>query len=77
MIRGVGYNFKTDLIIVKGTLNSENYIDQIFLGSDLIESADKTYGIGNWQFIQDNARPHVSKETIVVLNELEIDLLPD
>ena len=27
--------------------------------------------------MQDNARPHVSKETLAVLNELDIDLLPD
>ena len=43
---GVGYNFKTDLIIVHGTLNSENYIGQIIFGSNLIEEADNTYGIG-------------------------------
>ena len=73
----VGYNYKSDLIIVKGTLNSENYIDQIIFGSNLIETADAEYGIGNWLFMQDNARPHVSRETIDVLKELEIDLLPD
>lgn len=27
--------------------------------------------------MQDNARPHVSKEILAVLNELDIDLLPD
>ena len=48
---GVGYQFKTDLIIVDGTLNSENYIEQIIFGSNLIEAADpqrtfKKYGIG-------------------------------
>ena len=58
----VGYNYKSDLIIVKGTLNSENYIDQIIFGSNLIETADAEYGIGNWLFMQDNARPHVSRK---------------
>lgn len=39
---GVGYIFKTDLINVQVTLNSERYIDQIIFGSNLIEEANKT-----------------------------------
>ena len=74
---GIGFNFKTDLIIVNGTLNSENYIDQIIFGSNLIEAADKQYGIGQWVLMQDNAPPHVSRETLAVLSELEISLLKD
>ena len=74
---GVGYQFKTDLIIVDGTLNSENYIEQIIFGSNLIEAADKKYGIGEWTLMQDNARPHVSNETLSVLQELEINILKD
>lgn len=68
---------KSDDINIKGTLNSESYIDQIILGSNLIESADNEYGIGGLLFMQDNSRPHVSRETIEVLKELDIDLLPD
>ena len=74
---GIGFSFKTDLVILDGNINSEIYIDQIIFGSNLIESADRRFGIGNWKLMQDNARPHVSKETLAVLQELQIDLLPD
>ncbi|KAH0792611.1 Transposable element Tc3 transposase [Histomonas meleagridis] len=74
---GIGYQFKTDLVIIEGTLNSEDYIEQIIFGSNLIEEADKKYGIGEWTHMQDNARPHISKETMCVLNELEINILKD
>lgn len=74
---GIGYQFKTELVFVEGNLDSENYIDQIIFGSDLIEAADHQYGIGGWLLMQDNARPHISRETISVLNELEIKLLQD
>ena len=74
---GIGFSFKTDLIFIEGNINSETYIEQIIFGSNLIEAADKRFGIGNWKLMQDNARPHVSFETLAVLKELEIDLLPD
>ena len=72
---GIAKDFKTNLVIVQGNVNSETYIDQIIFGSDLIESADDHFGIGNWKLMQDNARPHVSFETKAVLKELDIDLL--
>ena len=72
---GIGFNFKTELVFIHGNLNSEEYIDQIILGSNLIEAADKTFGIGKWRLMQDNAHPHVSAETKSVLSELEIDVL--
>lgn len=43
----------------------------------MIETADKKFGIGKWVLMQDNARPHVSRETLAVLDELDITLLPD
>ena len=72
---GIGYNFKTNLVIVEGSLNSDRYLDQIIFGSDLIPDADSRYGIGEWILQQDNAPPHVSRETMDVLNKLYITLL--
>ena len=43
----------------------------------MIESADRQFGVGNWTLMQDNARPHVSKETLAVLKELAVDILPE
>lgn len=43
----------------------------------MIESADRQFGVGNWTLLQDNARSHVSKETLTVLKELSVDVLPD
>lgn len=74
---GIAHGYKTDLIIIDGNVNTETYIDQIIFGSNMIETADKKFGIGHWTFMQDNARPHVSKETLAVLKELEIDVLPN
>ena len=44
---GIVRNYKTDLVTVKGSVNSESYIDQMIFGSNLIESADNRFGIDN------------------------------
>ena len=37
-------NYKTYLVIIKGNVNTEIYIDQVIFGSNMIETADKTFG---------------------------------
>ena len=56
---GIGYDYKTDLVIVEGTVNSESYIDQMIFGSNLIETADDHFGIGKWLFMQDKVATNV------------------
>ena len=73
----VGYSFKSDLIVFEGHVNSEKYIDQVFLESNLIEKADERWGIEGWVFHQDNAPSHTSKVTKAVLSELAVKVLAD
>lgn len=73
----IGWNFKSELIIIDYTVNTQNYIDHIILENNFIQDADRCWGIGKWCFQQDNAPAHRSAETIAVLNELGINLLKD
>ena len=73
----IGWNFKSELIIIDKSVNTEYYIDKILLESSFIDDADRCWGAGNWIFQQDNAPAHRSAETIAVLKELGIDLLKD
>ena len=73
----VGVNFKSDLIIFKGHVNSESYIEEIFINSNFIEKADEHWGLDNWIFQQDNAPSHTSKVTKASLSELAINVLDD
>lgn len=74
---GIASNYKTFLLIFDDHINTKSYIDQIIFWSNMIESADRQFGVGNWTLLQDNARSHVSKETLTVLKELSVDVLPD
>lgn len=73
----IGWNFKSELFFVEGSVNTEFYFDNIILGSHFVEDADRCWGIGNWVFQQDNAPAHRSAETQAVLKELGITLLDD
>lgn len=58
----IGKDFKSKLVIVDGTINSEVY-QQIIMDSKLVEIMDDNRGRGNWIFMQDGARSHTSKCT--------------
>ncbi|GFX48705.1 transposable element Tcb1 transposase [Trichonephila clavipes] len=53
---GIGYNFRTPLVRIAGTLNSQRYI------SEVLEPVVLPYlqGLVTAIFQQDNARPHVA-----------------
>ena len=36
----IGWNFKSELFFVEGSVNTEFYIDNIILGSHFVEDAD-------------------------------------
>lgn len=64
MIYGaIGLNYKSKLVIVKGSIDSRCYQKNI-LDSEMINDLDELYGRENWIFQQDGARCHTSKETI-------------
>ena len=52
-------------------------IEEIFINSDFIQSADERWGMENWVFQQDNAPSHTSRVTKAVLFELAINVLDD
>lgn len=62
---GISRRGKTPLHIYrldkKEKVNKETYIE--CLEENLLESMDRKYGEGRWRFLQDNARPHVARET--------------
>ena len=64
----IGYNFKSNLIFVEGPVNTESYVFDIIIGSDVSNEADKIYGHGKWVLQQDNARPHIANETYQLLD---------
>ena len=71
----IGWNFKSELIILDHSVNSEYYIDRIILESSFIEDADRCWGVDQWFFQQDNAPAHRSQETLAVLKQLGVKLL--
>lgn len=58
-------------------INSDSYIEAIFINSYFIQKADERWGIGNWMFQQDIASLHISKLTKAALSELSINVLDD
>ena len=41
----IGWNFKSELVIIDYTVNTQNYIDHIILESNFIQDADRCWGI--------------------------------
>lgn len=70
----IDWNFKSQLVFLDKSVNSETSIDEIIFNSNVIENADRCWGVGNWIFQQDNAPAHNSKQTREVLNELGITI---
>ena len=46
----IGKNFKSKLIFIEGSVTADLYFDEIILGSNLLEDADRVYGMGNGCF---------------------------
>lgn len=59
----IGRNYKSKLVLVEGSIDSEKYIENI-KQSGLISDLDSTLGRGNWIFMQDGATSHTSKTTV-------------
>ena len=61
---GISKNYTTPLIAIKGSIDSEIYIDEYIDGSGLIVGMNETYGQFNWTLMQDGATPHTSQLTM-------------
>jgi hypothetical protein len=74
MIFGViGPNYKSKLIVVEGTINTEKYI-QSLTGLGTFEELDRLHGALNWIFQQDGAPRHTSQMLVDWIEE-NCDLL--
>ena len=71
----IGYNYKSRLVFFEGTVNSETFSEKVIFGSGFYSDADCVFGLNRWILMQDNARPHVSAETLQNFEGLEIKLL--
>jgi transposase len=62
----IGKNFKSPLVIIKGTLNAEGYkmLMRVFM-----QVANQQYGVGKWVFIQDGAPCHKAKKAVDFLTK--------
>ncbi|GFT98980.1 transposable element Tcb1 transposase [Trichonephila clavipes] len=69
---GIGYPFRTPLVRIAGTLNSQRYI------SEVVEPVVRPYlqGLATAIFQQDNARPHVARIVQRFFVNHQIELLP-
>lgn len=66
---GISYHWKTPLIIVKGNIDAEVYIDDCIDQSGLIPEMNRIYGAREWMLLQDGAKPHTCKTTISYLRD--------
>lgn len=61
---GISHNFKTDLVVIDGTLTGQGYLDQV-IDPHVVPFMRRNGG--NFIFMDDNARPH---RALVVTNRL-------
>lgn len=63
MFGGISYEWRTPLISIQGTIDSDVYIDECIDDSGLIPSMNEIYGPRNWSLLHDGASCHTSFET--------------
>ena len=64
----IGKDFKSKLIICPKSVNSYEY-QKIIKDSQIVDILNQQHGEGNWYFMQDGAKPHVSHQTLLFLNK--------
>jgi hypothetical protein len=70
----IGYNFKSSLHFVQGTVTGEYYYDNVIMGG-FLDEADEAFQHTDWVLQQDNARPHIKKDIIEVMEYTGITIL--
>jgi hypothetical protein len=68
---GIMRDYKTELVIFGNgeTMNSQTYIEKIWIETKVIEQLDNKFGHCNWFLQQDNASCHTANNTIRYLND--------
>ena len=70
----VGYNFKSRLMFIEGTVTAPRYQEMLSL-SQVFTDADSLYGVKSWYFQHDNARPHTAKESVKFIQNACVNIL--
>jgi hypothetical protein len=70
---GIARDYKTPLILVKGIINAEKYM-QMLEEHRVIENLDTIHGLHGWVFQDDGARPHRARLTKEWLNQRCLNL---
>jgi hypothetical protein len=70
----IGYNFKSRLHFVQGSVTGEYYYDNIIMGG-FLEEADDAFQHMDWVLQQDNARPHIKKDIVEAMEYTDIKIL--
>ena len=71
----IGHGWRSPLIIIRGRLNSEGYID-LLKENSIIEKLNRLFGEKNFHFQQDGASPHRAKATTAYLNP-KVNMIED
>ena len=71
----IGFNFKSNLIRITGTLNAEGY-QHLLENSGVFEKLNEQYGTNAYVFQQDGARPHTATSTVQFLQKHGVLILP-
>ena len=58
----IGFNFKSEIIPIEGTINSESYI-QLLEKSNIFKILEEKFN-SQYIFMQDGARPHTAQKTL-------------
>jgi transposase len=64
----IGVNFKSELLIVEGNIDSEKYISML-KESRFFDEADAALGRGEYVFMQDGATCHTSEKSLIALRD--------
>jgi transposase len=57
----IGYNYKSRLFIITGTVNAEKYQNML---AEFFTNCDAAFGRGGWVLVQDGAPAHTAQKTI-------------
>ena len=71
----IGWNYKSNLIRITGTLNAERY-QSMLQESRTFGQLNERYGMSSYVFQQDGARPHTAATTMAFLSANRVVTLP-
>ena len=62
-------------MFINGNLDGSKYFDEIICGTNFLDQVDSVFGFNNWFFQHDNTRPHVRKDVIDGMKNLNMKIL--